>query len=602
MRFEIPSYRMIAHRTPSARTIALRWWYCAVFATTLLSTPQQMRAQFAGGFGGGNGLPRVGGPSINDSLPGRMGGFQGSPRMGPMIGVRNPIGRPAANTIGDLTSGYAFYDNGVFMSQFGADTGLGSFSLFPAGSIGSSFRGPRGTIQEGIQFGLGPVMVSNLNVGAGAFYTDLDSPNNGLNDSGWASVLTLAADISATTPIVSVGARSQVYYLPFEDEWGWGVPGPFASFGIRGIWDPGIYYAGALRAKIGGWDLIAYDIFTGDYISPNLVDAFFDDPTIGFAQAVGPSSGGIDRVGRYAFGGAYIDRQPDASARFQFPRLANRAGSYFTSDRMFFVNSAGLILGRMLGPTTRQVNWFRRDDYWATGSFIGLGNYMSGGTLLGTSITPHTSAYATYEFGTFDEFQTIQHAFRVGTMGYLSESLGYSLNAGYFRTSGTRNDRGTGLADLMIFHFVGNRFMQYLGAGRGLSDATFGERYVSDYIQYGFTYLIAPNIQAQMVSGYYKTDGSFTQTNSSDIAFIGARLRMMLSNRTFLSLSSVAESYDFPGSGEQMEQWNHRVIYGIRLTSKTMGYAGYQYIDRNSNFAASTLKEHLLVFYLVHQF
>lgn len=597
---------------PSARHHRLGSWcrgaIIAVF-TVLCSTT------IVNGQIGGGGLTNLRGPFIDDRLPQGFGpggmnrGGAASGQMarggaffGPGVGIRNPVGRPARDALGALTSYYQSFDNGLFMTKFGADSGIGNVSLFPRVGYHGIVGNFGGSLAEGLKFGLGPLQLSNFQFGTGLFYTDYDSPVGTLDDSGWSSVLTLASQVTLTTPIVAMTSRVQAYYLPFVDEWGWGTPAPFASLGIQGMWDPGIYMLAAAKGTVGGWDLLLYDIFTGDYISNNLADAFFDEPPGMAAGANGPTQGGFDRVGRYGFGGAYLDRQADTTSRLQFPRFNNRAGSYFNADRMWFTNSAGLLAGKYLSSTLRNVTWARRDDFWTTSKFTSAGNFMTGGTFFDSAGTVYAHPYAGYEFGTFDEFKTLQHTIRAGSWGYLTDSVGYAINTGYFWTTRSSSDEGTFLADAFLLHYVGSRFMQYLGGGRGVTDPTFGERFVNDFVHYGFNYVVNQRANIQGVSGYYQTDGSLTQSSTFDAAFAGIRLRHGIGQRSFLSLSSVAERYDFQGSGQEINQWIHRAIFGFPVFRNTFGYTGYQYIDRHSNQAAASFTEHLLLFYLVCRF
>ena len=597
------SHRLRKSQESSAAAAKLRHALAlksAIALSLFLSLTQVSRSQVWGG-----GRTNVQGPFIQDQFPmnnmGARGLGGGGRLLGPRIGIRYPLRRPAQNAVQDLTSSYGTFNNGLIMTRYGVDSGLGSVNLFPRAGFRGAVRGFNGSIADGLKIGFGPVMMSDFEAGAGMFYTDYDSPTGRLDDSGWASVLTLSSTVTVTTPLISITARAQGYYLPFEDEWGFGTPPVLANLGVLGLWDPGVFMLAAMKGTVGGWDLLVYDIFIGDYISNNMTDVFFDEPFNPSAGVNLPSQAGLDQVGRYGFGGAYLDRQGGANSRIQFPRFASN-GSYLNSDRMLFTNSTGIVVGKMLSPNTRSINWFRRDDFWATNQFTSLGNFISGGTYMESAFSPSVQAFAGYEFGTFDEFHSVQHLFRTGAFGYLSDSVGYSLNAGYFWTSGTSNNRGIGLYDAFLMHYVGSRFMQYAGGGRGVTDPTFGERFVNDYIQYGASYMIGPRTLLQGVAGYYQTDGSLTQTASLDASFAGIRLRVMAGERSFLSLSSITERYDFHGTGQETNQWIHRLIYGVQLAKQTTGYAGYQYIDRHSNVPASSFSEHLLLFYLVYRF
>jgi hypothetical protein len=563
------------------------------------------QAQFAGG-----GWNNVGGPFIDDRLVGGLGGPEwrelgsggfGGAFLGPQFGLMNPIGQPAQNALQNLTSFSTSLDNEYFMLRFAGDSGLGNMRIMPtAGFFGGGGVGGV-SVADGLQIGLGPLTMSDFYAGAGMFYTDYDTSNGIGDDSGWSSVLTLSSQVSLWTPLIFVSARLQGYYLPMTDEWGWGLPGVMGNFGAMGIWDPGTFFVVGLKGTVGGWDYIVYDIFTGDYLGLNFTDAFFDGQPNLSADAIGPASAPIHRVGRYGFGGAYLDQNGFAGTR-QNGRFSNNLGSYLSGDRLWFVNSVGTIVGKLLTPTTRSINWLRRDDFWATSSFNSINNFITGGSALEMASSPYSGRWAGYEFGTFDEFDTVQHTLQVGAWGYLSPNIGYSASIGYLWNTGTANDQSSALYDLFLMHFIGSRFIQYLAGGRTLTDPTFGERFVNDYIQYGVSYLVNRYSTLQAVTGYYQTDGSLTQTSTFDAAFAGIRLRHMVGQRSFFSISTVAETFDFQGVTGETNQWNHRFIYAFPVGRDTFAYTGYQYIERNADVAASSFTEHLLLFYLVHRF
>jgi hypothetical protein len=342
----------------------------------------------------------------------------------------------------------------------------------------------------------------------------------------------------------------------------------------------------------------------------DLTEYFFDEPgmgqniNLGSASAALPTASASDRVGRYQFGGGFLDRDTSVNENFQSPRFANRAGTgLFSQDRMWFTNSAGAVVGRLLTPTVRNLYWFRRDDFWATSNFNSFGNFMTGGAYLDSYGSVYARPFAGYEFGTFNDFETIHHTIKTGSWGSLTPTISYMASIGWLWTSGLPNDIHTATYDLILAQSIGSRFQHYLGAGRTVSEPTFGERHLMDYVMYGISYAISSQTILQAVVGASNADGSLSGTSDAKEYHAGIRLRHTFGTfgHSFLSLSAINEHYEFSSTRQQIDQWVYKALYSLPLRSpRTTAYTGYQYIDRHSNNNAFT--EHLLVFYVTQRF
>lgn len=576
--------------------LTIRAWIGSALILICLLLAMPSHAQFAD----------AGGPFIDDQLPWgyRMGG--GGQIVGPQFpGFRRTRGGARANMLHSMTSGSAVFDNGSIFSAANFDSGFGS--------VGINFRPWLQTDRqtnpsrgEGFKLGLGPLVLYDFMGGLGAFYTDFNTPLGIGDDSGWSSVVSLSTSVHLELPFLSLGGRLSGYYLPFEDRWGYGLPSPFLTFGLGqlGFIDPGGSFVIGTKGNLAGWDFVIYDSFTAEALMADLTEYLFDEPpwNLGQISATLPDASATDRVGRYQFGGGYVDREAGANERFQSPRFANRGGSFFNQDRMWFTNSVGAVIGKLLTPTVRNLYWFRRDDFWATSRFNSFGNFMSGGAYIDSYGNVHFRPYAGYEFGTFNDFQSIHHVVKAGSWGSITPTISYAANLGWLWTTGTTNDQNTGLYELMLAQSLGSRFQQYIGGGRTVSDPTFGERYLMDYVTYGLSYLIDSNTVIQAVAGMSQADGALSGAGNSEQYHAGIRLRKSVGN-SFLSLSAINEHYDFNATGQEIDQWVYKAIYTLPLGGpRTTAYTGYQYIDRNSNRNAEAFTEHLLLFYVTQRF
>ena len=549
------------------------------------------------------------GPFIDDQLPWgyRMGG--GGQIVGPQFpGFRRTRGGPSM--LRSLTSTSSVFDNGSLFSAASLDSGLfiNGFNLRNWLQVTNGGSGnPRG---EGFKMGLGPLVLSDFIGGLGAFYTDFNTPQGVGDDSGLSSVVTLSANASLQLPFVSLSGRLSGFYLPNEDRWGYGFPSPIMQLGLGtpfGFFNPGGDFVIATKGNLAGWDFVIYDTFIAEAIALDLTSYLFDELPGGFGQISTelPSAFATDRVGRYQFGGgANLSREAGANERFQSPRFSfgSDGQSLLSQDRLFFTNSAGAVIGKLLTPTVRNLYWFRRDDFWATNQFNSVGNFMSGGGYFDTYGNAYFRPYAGYEFGTLDEFQSLHHVVRSGSWGAITPDISYSANVGWVWTTGNTNDQNSGIYELMLAQSLGTRFQQYLGGGRTVSDPTYGERYLMDYVTYGFSYLIDSSTVIQAVAGMSHADGALSGAGDSEQYQAGVRLRRAIGN-SFLSLSAINEHYDFNATGQEINQWVYKALYSLPLGGpRTTAYTGYQYIDRRSNRNAAAFTEHLLLVYVTQRF
>lgn len=506
-----------------------------------------------------------------------------------------------------LTSASAVYDNGSLFSKASLDSGiaLNGLNLGALLQTTTAVGPPKG---DGFKMGLGPLVLSDFIGGLGAFYTDFNTSQGIRNESGFSSVVTLSASAFLQLPFLSLGGRLGGYYLPNEDRWGYGLPSPFIQFfgSPIGSLNTGGDFVIGTKGNLAGWDFVIYDIFVAEAIALDMTNYLFDEIPGSFGQIeVGlPSAFATDRVGRYQFGGAYLSREPGVNERLESPRFSFGGGgqSLLSEDRMFFTNSAGAVIGKLLTPTVRNLYWFRRDDFWATNQFNSVGNFMSGGGYFDSYGNVHFRPYAAYEFGTFDEFQSLHHVVRSGSWGAITPDISYSANVGWVWTTGNTNDQNSGIYELMLAQSLGTRFQHYLGGGRTVSDPTFGERYLMDYVTYGFGCLIDSNTIIQAVTAMSHADGALSGAGDSEQYQAGVRLRRAIGN-SFLSLSAINEHYDFNATGQEIHQWVYKAIYSIPLGGpRTTVHSGYQYIDRDSNRNAAAFTEHLLLFYVTQRF
>lgn len=573
---------------------SVREWMLRVVSLFTLCFALSSHAQFL----------EAGGPFIDDQLPWgyRMGG--GGNIVGPQfVGFRRT--RAGSGMLRSLTSASAVFDNGSLFSAASLDSGIVlngvNFTNWLQTTTGGGV--PNGV---GFKMGLGPLILSDFIGGLGAFYTDFDTPQGDNDDSGFSSAVTLSASATLQLPFISLGGRLSGYYLPNEDRWGYGLPSPFMQFGLAplGFIDPGANLIIGTKGSLAGWDFVVYDNFVAEAIAPDITDYLFDDIPLGQLTTELPSAFATDRVGRYQFGGrAHLGGEPGANERFQSPRFSGSgAQGLLSEDRLFFTNSAGAVIGKLLTPTVRNLYWLRRDDFWATNQFNEVGNFISGGGYIETYGNVYFRPYAGYELGTFDEFQSVHHVIRSGSWGAITPSISYSANIGWVWTTGNTNDQNSGIYELMLAQSLGTRFQQYIGGGRTVSDPTYGERYLMDYVTYGFSYLIDSNTVIQAVAGMSRADGVLSASGNSEQYQAGVRLRRAI-GKSFLSISAINEHYDFNATEQQIEQWVYKVIYSFPLGGpRTTAYTGYQYIDRRSNRNPATFTEHLLMFYVTQRF
>lgn len=555
------------------------------------------------------------GPQINDSF-GNLGGGGGFGRSSVINGPRGPAffrlrNGGNGNLLQNLTSGSASFDNGTVLAGIGADAGFGTLGVGLFSQLRAGFQTSPG-LREGFKVGLGPLTLSDFQLGSGTFYTDYNT-SQGIGDaSGWSSVITLNAVANMNLGPISFGSQVGGYYLPFIDKWGYGTPSALLSFGSQfGQFQPAGSMMIGIKGDLAGWNWIAYDALNAFYASTNISDYIFDGPgntnTFGSMSASGPGATAVDQVGRYQFGsGALLDRPANGTSRFQAPRFASNGSSYLSQDRSFFTNSIGIIAGKLLSSRVRNFYWLQRNDNWATTKFVNRGNFIQGGTYADyQSGNPYINPYIGYEFGTNSDFASIHHVMNAGTYGYLTQNTTYFANLGWVWGSGNQaaNSINTALYELVVSQSLGSRFSHFVGGGRSITDPIYGERYIADYLSYGFNFQASSKSLLQAVTGVSNTNGGLTRSGDATRIWQGVRLRTTL-GQSNVSVSAIHENYDFQGGQSQkIDQWIYKALYGLPVGGvRTTAYTGYQYMDRRAEGGVSSFQEHLFLLYVTHRF
>jgi hypothetical protein len=409
-------------------------------------------------------------------------------------------------------------------------------------------------------FKVGPGYFDVMYVGAGVLFSDYQGPPLA-NDDGWIGIVELGVRGAVRlTDSLYIVANGFLYYLPFENEFG---------FDFSGGSGGGSFARVGFEFQTGEWDWFAY----------NQVSAF--SPFYDLFQNL--DEGAADYSGRYRFGTTiYEDR--------------DRQADFFEEDLLYFANQLGI---KGEGPTfagdwrlrTSASRW----DSWRTLDFDDHQDSYHAGAVLGyEGVLIPFAPYFSYDGSAYDDFDEVYHRASVGGTQRLTENLTLHGRGGYLWATGREPDLDQWIWSAGIQHQLNERTFQSLSGGQDFSESVIGEVLVADYIQYNLQHRMTARLNGGLFAQYAESERIRPVAGDSESIAFGGRLNYNPGDFSRIGLSAYYQEFhdNVPGDFGDYDRWVYRADWRYRLFSRTYSVMTYQYEDYSR--AGRDFDEHLL--------
>jgi hypothetical protein len=444
----------------------------------------------------------------------------------------------------------------------------------------------------------GPLIVQDITLRGAALWTDFDGQlrdrfldGRQVASSGWISILEASTNLQLRlTQNFYIGGRIGGYYLPSEDEWGWGSALD-DQFGL-GL-TPLSFLRMNYEFEIGNWDWIVFDEVSAGLAGADLFYGIGGDER----------DPAIARVGRYSFG---TERALEDQGLFQ----EGGDGADVDLDDFYISNIVGISgVGYVVPETWRGLFLLSRSDYWVEESSFRPGDDRSfyHNLLRVDNVNPAARwhSFASLESRADTDFEDVVHNFLVGTTGNLLENVTITADAGYgYRYGDDVDDEGRVLMNLSIFHEI-NRYLRHeLSLGQTYFDGrdAFGEDGWARYISYNLTGYAGPYTEFGLFARAQENDYS-RGGGTQESWLVGASVNQNLGDRIEASMR-IAYFYQdaFAAGRGEREGWEYRASLASEVAPDLFLSLLYRYLDQSSDFLFDSFEEHLFLVSLTKRF
>lgn len=471
--------------------------------------------------------------------------------------------------------------------SFYSHTGIGSNELATGLFVWGEGHGYEGT---GRRLRLGPLLIDDVYGGIGALYSDYTGNPFGQTASGdnWAGLVWASARVSLQlSERLALTFRPFVYYLPFENKVGYGVPPGF--LGLPFLY-PHSYATLQYDTEWAGWDVQFFNSFGGFYRFLTLLNQN------SFQAQAWSDYSPLDMAGRYGLGAFGINGE---GRRYDFGIYGsngrNDLGSSnigFDSDNLFFANIAGFRAIKQHGPVSSIIT-FTRNDIW-DGDFRYIANQHQGSIWLAIS-QPILTPYAAYNFVTPDEFGEVYHSSIVGVQYTPSHNFKAYAQAGYLWTSGLNPQNDTWIAETGFYHVLGAHTKHSVQAGRRMSDQEFNTRFVENYILYNIYQQVGYRASVNFTAGYAERNPiNPTVSSEEEVTMALLNYNHLLSARTNVMVGTGFEHVEIDLGNADFDRWIVMAGLNHAISPTSMFQAYYQYIESYGTGGLGGYSEHVL--------
>lgn len=492
---------------------------------------------------------------------------------------------------------------GIRQASLFRDTGFpnSSFSPEPVGprvrseNAEASFRLTLPTLNAGVPFlqrgfepqdadlKLGPVYLKLRALQAAILHSDNVNLTAKDPESGTIAYVGLTLDVLAQlTEGLRVASSVTLVYLPLDGKVG------IAGYGLNDLYSFG-FAAGPLAhaqvswdTDIGGWHLTLMDDFqAGTAIYSNDLrgnDVLFDNSL--FDQDL------QTRTGRYSLGPASGGRRRSDN---QFNEFDNR------DDTVVFSNTVSAEVERLDPGSILMRARVYHQDLWYNQGNRGLPSLREGATisLISQRENMRFKPYFIYDVYRTDQSEDLQHVFRAGFTGPITDQMFLAAEVGYF--TGGNGDNGM-LWNVSLNHEVGPYTRQSLTYAR---DFNYFRDVINEGVGYNLQQILGPKLRAQFYVYRLRVEEFFDDTSTVDNEWLsGVQLTYEIGPKTTLRLTGEYAKTDLDGR----EDWLGRADLAYNFTDTLLLQLSYQYRDTTIDIFDQRYTENLIFLSLTKYF
>jgi len=331
--------------------------------------------------------------------------------------------------------------------------------------------------------------------------------------------------------------------------------------------------------QIGNWNFTAYDVFSPRIYQYNIWDVFLS------SQSAFGNLSPLERVGRYSLGygaGDLSNYNPQFGAGLRPSSWNGMAGYY---------NILGVRAVGTLGPSTKSLFYLYRTDYWDA-KFQSITSGLTGGAYIQTG-NANSTAYAGYNFASFDSFSSLLNWAVAGVRQQLGPAMTVYAQGGYNWYSGDNKGPSGALATLGIQQRLGQQTAHYLEVGRRVYTPVTGPYGIENYVDYRINHMMG---YRSSISAYVGMSERHIATvgNSLTVRYAGAIFNTLFTMRLSAFASSGWAKTASGASAYVYDAWTHRFGLRYNLTQNIQSQAFYQYQEVRSNSSAYNYSEHFI--------
>lgn len=486
------------------------------------------------------------------------------------------VGIPQSTLFRDTHPPYSTVNLPAVGPNLRSENVTGTFHLALPSLYGGLPWAQRGFEPQDADLKLGPLFFKLREIDAAVLHSDNINLTPDHTESGTIAMVAATIDVIAQiTEGLRLASSATFVYFPIEGKAG------IAGFGLTDIYNFGLFTGPIVRTQvtwdteINDWHVVFADEFrieqgtySIDYRSDNaLFEGFrFDEAS---------------QAGRYVF-------RPTEG--FVFGKNENRYNhDELRSDLLVYSNLVSADAEKITPGVILMRARVYREDLWYNQGNRGLPSLREGATLTLVSERENMrfKPYFVYDAYYTDEADNVQHIFRGGIFGPITDQLILRAEAGYF-IGGLADE--SALWNVELNHVAGPYTTESLFYGRNFN---YFHDEIDDVLGYNLHQVIGPRVNADFYATKVRAEeyyGDSSQNTIRDEYHLGLRLIYNVGPRTSLGLTGEYTDVTAP---DETTWWIGRAELGYNFTDTLNLHFVYQYQKRSSNVFQDSYTENL---------
>ena len=427
---------------------------------------------------------------------------------------------------------------------------------------------------------LGPLFFKLREISGAALASDNINLRENNRESGTIAIATISGSVIAQfSERLRLALSGSFVYLPLKNEagltgFGFGFHAPFV-FGLSE--DPTLRSEITWNTVIGGWNVVFSDDFTigiGSYSNSLRDDAvFFSVGGFGFD--------GVDRAGRYSFGGR------GGALSSAGLRSGQGSGQRSETGILYFSNIVSAQTDRLVVGKTRLRVQAAHENLWYNQGNRGLPSLRDqiNVSLVSERENMRFKPFIIYQALRTDLQDSFAHTIRAGVEGPITDQLQLRAEIGYY----FGNNQDSLLWQVNLQHQAGPYTKESLYFGRAVNG--FNDE-IHEVIGYNIHQILGPKITANAFISRDDVRDLSGEGFSHTEYRTGLNIQIQAGPRTQISLtgtSALAES-----DGGAYTAWTGLAQISHSFTDTFLSRLSYQYQQRNSDFGSNSYYENLI--------